>query len=78
MRQTTVFITFDDAQHATYQKAIKHLDNKRGDIVLKLAKQVVAVEKYTDAIKWVEEADLFFRHMARIDADRAVIRDDDE
>lgn len=78
MRQCSVWVTFDDVQHMTLEKARKHLEELRGDIVLKLAKQIVTVEKYTEAIEWVESRAPFFAEMAKIEADMQVIGEADE
>jgi hypothetical protein len=78
MRQCSIWVTFDDAQHMTLAGARKHLEELRGAIILKLAKQIVEVDKYAAAVDWVESRAPFFAEMAKIEADMVVIGEDDE
>lgn len=50
MKEVKVFETWDGQLHRSYQLAKDHVDKAYGDQLTKMARELVAIEKYTDMV----------------------------
>ena len=71
MKITQTFITNDNRAHGSLKDARGHLVDTRNELARKIAKFVIQVEGFKEALDWVEEAKATFARIAELDAEIA-------
>ena len=78
MKIVSMFQTDDGMLHKTHADAIRHWDRVYGDVITSLAHDMVHVQKYKDAVPWIEARIDEFAKLAQIRAGFDLINDDDD
>lgn len=78
MRALTCYQTIDGNIFPTEHKAAHHAEERYGELVVALARELCRVEKYVDALAWLEANQERFAELARRRADRVLHRSEDE
>lgn len=77
MKIVQMYQTDDGALHKTHADATRHWDRVYGDVVTSLAHDMVHVQKYKDAVPWIEARIDEFAKLAKIRDGFKVTKDDD-
>ena len=78
MRRITLVRTFDGINHSSEKDALKYLDNKQGDIILKVARQLVHLTKYKQITEYIDKNMDSFAEILRIRRDMVMDDEDPE
>lgn len=72
MRRARAWITRDEVVHLSLERAKSHASNRYGTALCKLARELVAVEKYKDMCDWLEANGSRLVELEELKADQEV------
>jgi hypothetical protein len=71
MRALTCYQTLDGSIFHTEYDASRHAEERYGELLVALARELCSVEKFSDAVTWLEENAERLAELARRRTDRA-------
>lgn len=78
MRKVAAWVTADNVVHLSHQGAKSHADNRYGTQLCKLARELVAIDKYTAMVAYLQAHGDKFVKLAQLKADIEVEREEND
>lgn len=77
MRKTRAWITRDEVVHLSLERAKSHASNRYGTALCKLAREMVAIEKYQAMVDWLEANGSRIVELEELKADQDIQEEDE-
>lgn len=78
MKQIQKFETFDGEQHRSIERACKHLDRLQGNILCRMANELIRLDgKYTATVLYLSANTDKFKQLVAIEADMTLENPDE-
>ena len=76
MRKARAWITRDEVVHLSLERAKSHASNRYGTALSKLAREMVAIEKYQAMVDWLEANGSRIVELEQLKADQEIQEDE--
>lgn len=77
MRRARAFVTMDGVVHLSHDRALSHASNRYGTALCKLARELVAIEKYQAMVEWLEANSHRLEELDRLRVDQEIQENDE-